>query len=51
MKTYGGSGCIDTHFLDLGTSWGVSGQLYTPAPLHQEKMMFKCILYELGVTL
>jgi hypothetical protein len=21
MKTYGGSGCIDPHFLDLGTSW------------------------------
>jgi hypothetical protein len=21
MKAYGGSGCIDPHFLDLGTSW------------------------------
>jgi hypothetical protein len=21
MKVYGGSGCIDPHFLDLGTSW------------------------------
>jgi hypothetical protein len=21
MKTYGGSGCIDTRFVDLGTSW------------------------------
>jgi hypothetical protein len=21
MKAHGGSGCIDPHFLDLGTSW------------------------------
>jgi hypothetical protein len=21
MKAYGGNGCIDPHFLDLGTSW------------------------------
>jgi hypothetical protein len=27
MKAYGGSGCIDPHFLE------VSGQLHAPAPL------------------
>jgi hypothetical protein len=26
-----GSGCIDPHFLDLGTSCEVSGQLHAPA--------------------
>jgi hypothetical protein len=33
MKTYRGSGCIDPHFLDLGTSWSwvVS---FTPLPLY-----------------
>jgi hypothetical protein len=33
MKAYGGSGCIDQHFLDLGTSWRwvVS---FTPRPLY-----------------
>jgi hypothetical protein len=33
MKAYGGSGCIDPHFLDLGTSWRwvVS---FTPRPLY-----------------
>jgi hypothetical protein len=29
----GGSGCIDPHFLDLGTSWRLSGQLHAPATL------------------
>jgi hypothetical protein len=34
MKAYGrGGGCIDPHFLDLGTSWGVSDQLDIPATL------------------
>jgi hypothetical protein len=34
MKTYGGSGCIDSRFLDLGTRlrWVVS---FTPLPLYQ----------------
>jgi hypothetical protein len=28
-----GSGFIDPHFLDLGSSWEVSGQLHAPAAL------------------
>jgi hypothetical protein len=26
MKAYWGSGCIDPHFLDLGTSWNICVQ-------------------------
>jgi hypothetical protein len=33
MKAYGGSGCIDPHFLTLGTS----GQLHAPAALSPGK--------------
>jgi hypothetical protein len=28
-----GSGCIDPHFLDLGTNCGASGELHAPAAL------------------
>jgi hypothetical protein len=33
MKAYGGSGCIDPHFLDLGTSWRRMVS-FTPRPLN-----------------
>jgi hypothetical protein len=36
MNTYGGVD-IDTRFLDLGTSWEVSGQHYAPAALSPGK--------------
>jgi hypothetical protein len=32
-----GSGCIDPHFLDLGTKLEVSGQLHAPAALPRGK--------------
>jgi hypothetical protein len=31
------SGCIDPHYHDLGTSWGVSRQLHAPAALPRGK--------------
>jgi hypothetical protein len=33
MKAYGGGGCIDPHFLDLGTSWRWAVS-FTPRPLY-----------------
>jgi hypothetical protein len=37
MKTYLGSGGIAPRIRDLGTGWGVSGQLDAPAALPPEK--------------
>jgi hypothetical protein len=43
MKAYGGSGCIEPYFLDLGTSWEVSGQLHAPN-VKTEVMEMCCVV-------
>jgi hypothetical protein len=37
MKAYGGNECIDPYFLELGTSWRLSGQLQAPFALPPRK--------------
>jgi hypothetical protein len=45
METYGGSRCIDTSFLDLGTSCG--GELHAPAVLPNPGQPSVPIRYEI----
>jgi hypothetical protein len=39
MKEYGGNGCIDPYFLDIGTRLEVSGQFHALAALPPGKKL------------